>query len=686
MWVLRRLLQLLIAFGLLFSSASHAIENATISIGTWSSAALDAQNLQSAFTLLPNGIALTLTAESLELPAPVGRISAFSLVCPSVVMQSEKISCKAGRLAFSHPLLGQQTLRFELSAEPDIEQFRLSLFDITLGDGQLQLKAQFDAKVWQLEATGQAMQLGTAISLLADILRVSPPALLDNYQPDARTEIQLKASGRAAQPESVALDVQFSQLNFSDAAGLAVAEAIDGELTLVADYQQQWQWQQQLSITAGQTYVDPIFVDFETAPLTLSSEGQWDSTTNQIAVNQFALQHQSHLAAQGQFELSDWQPQTAAVAFQTEQLDTTYQTWLKPFFVGAALGDLTLNGKLQGNLALQAENYQFAVELNDVDVIDKQQRFAIVGLNGNAGWGNTSEQMPVEINWQSLAIGPIPIGAATITASVEERQFVLLQPLRLPLFDGALLINAFNLLSAEDATRWEFDGLLTPVSMSSISAALGWPILEGKLSGIIPSVRYLNEQIKVDGALQVGVFGGTAIVRDLLLVSPFGSLPQLQANIDMQQLDLALITQTFDFGKITGNIDGFIHDLRLSNWQLVQFNASFFTSAEPGRRRISQRAVDNLTQVGGGVGGLLSRGFMGFFEDFSYSKMGLSCRLMNEICQMSGVEDAEQGYYIVKGGGLPPWINVIGFTRRVDWPDLLARLQAVKDSEGPIIE
>ena len=38
------------------------------------------------------------------------------------------------------------------------------------------------------------------------------------------------------------------------------------------------------------------------------------------------------------------------------------------------------------------------------------------------------------------------------------------------------------------------------------------------------------------------------------------------------------------------------------------------------------------------------------------------------------------------GGGLPPWIDVIGYTRRVDWADLLERIKAVQNSSGPIIE
>jgi hypothetical protein len=52
---------------------------------------------------------------------------------------------------------------------------------------------------------------------------------------------------------------------------------------------------------------------------------------------------------------------------------------------------------------------------------------------------------------------------------------------------------------------------------------------------------------------------------------------------------------------------------------------------------------------------------------------------------MSGVGEADKGYYIVKGGGLPPRINVVGYTSRVDWPDLIDRLKAVSNSSEPIV-
>ena len=200
-------------------------------------------------------------------------------------------------------------------------------------------------------------------------------------------------------------------------------------------------------------------------------------------------------------------------------------------------------------------------------------------------------------------------------------------------------------------------------------------------------MSYVNQQIQVDGALMVKLFEGTTVIRDLRLDKPFGALPQLYANVDLTGLDLETLTRTFDFGKITGKLDGHLTNLRLSNWQPVQFDAYFATpEGDKSRRRISQKAIDNLSQIGGGVGGILSRSFLRFFEDFSYQKLGLSCILRNETCLMSGVGEAKQGYYIVKGGGLPPRINVVGYTRQVDWPDLIERLKAVSQSSGPVIQ
>jgi hypothetical protein len=219
---------------------------------------------------------------------------------------------------------------------------------------------------------------------------------------------------------------------------------------------------------------------------------------------------------------------------------------------------------------------------------------------------------------------------------------------------------------------------LTPVSLAELSNRLAWPAFSGSLSGVIPSVRYAGGNITVDGTLSMQAFDGTVLISDLKLSQPFGVVPRATADINASNLSLDALTRTFSFGNIQGRLDGRVDNLVLENWQPAEFDAKFATpEGDTSRHRISQRAVENLASLGG-AGRVLSSTVLRFFESFSYDRLGISCRLRNGICEMGGIESAERGYYIVKGGGLPPRIDVLGFNDRVDWNKLVARLKAAR--------
>ncbi|HAD32534.1 MAG TPA: hypothetical protein DCE77_13235, partial [Methylophaga sp.] len=437
----------------------------------------------------------------------------------------------------------------------------------------------------------------------------------------------------------------------------------------------------------GQTYFEPIFLDLAEHSVTLSSEGQFNNANKTWQINDVEFSQSTSISANAELNGKATQLTHLQMDLRSTDLAQLYKDWLQPFIPGSSLSHLQTSGELTASLQWQPEQYLFQMNLQSVTIVDDAGRFAIDNLEGELGWTNQESVIPIDLRWNSASILSLPLGGSTLQAEASQNQ-IQFSNLSVPILDGALSLNDFQLsLDEEQGRSWQFEGLLSPISMDQLSPLLGWPTLQGKLSGMIPKVSYADEEITVDGALLLKLFDGTTVIRDLRLQQPFGSLPQLYANIDINRLDLQTLTNTFDFGNISGKLDGRIHNLRLSNWQPVQFDALFETPEEdPGRRRISQRAVNNLSQIGGGPAAILSRGFMGLFEDFSYSKIGLSCRLMNSVCQMDGIEPAEQGYYIVKGGGLPPWINVIGYNREVDWPELIARLKAVSQSDGPVIQ
>jgi hypothetical protein len=158
------------------------------------------------------------------------------------------------------------------------------------------------------------------------------------------------------------------------------------------------------------------------------------------------------------------------------------------------------------------------------------------------------------------------------------------------------------------------------------------------------------------------VFDGTIVAKQVRLFDPFGKASRMHADLDMRGLDLDLLTRTFSFGNITGRIDAQVSGLELANWQPVTFDARVESSAGDYPRKISQTAVQNI------------------------SALGLSCKLKNNVCEMGGVEEAPQGYVIVKGGGIPA-ITVIGYNRYVSWQELIDRLKRImQDNVHAIVE
>src|SRR3546814_4460494 len=102
----------------------------------------------------------------------------------------------------------------------------------------------------------------------------------------------------------------------------------------------------------------------------------------------------------------------------------------------------------------------------------------------------------------------------------------------------------------------------------------------------------------------------------------------------MHELERRGITEVFDVGSSGGRLDGHSEGLRLVDWSPVTFDAELHTVRRRGvRQRISQRAVQNISSVGdASFAGSLQARLIGLFDDFGYSRIGISCRLANQVC------------------------------------------------------
>jgi len=377
----------------------------------------------------------------------------------------------------------------------------------------------------------------------------------------------------------------------------------------------------------------------------------------------------------------------AEINIKNASLENVYINYLQPV-LSHELSQMDINGIANAHFTIdnkQLSDYEISLSSVNAEHTPEVGKSKYLILNMNARIDSSSADSYLNFSDANF-LDVLSFGETNFPLKVGMNSIKLTEPTPLPVFDGNLLIREFSIDKANESLSVNFKGVLSPVSLSLLTQALDWPLMDGMISGVIPSVTYNDGNVKLDGALQINAFDGNISVRNVEASHLLSSWPVLNADIKLTGINLERLTNTFEFGRITGLMDGSIDQLILENWEPTQFNAIFETSDKSKTKRISQKAVDNISNLGGvGVAGALSRTFMRFFDDFGYDKIGISCKLKNSICEMDGVEPANQGYYLVKGGGIPR-IDIIGFNRSTNWDILLDRLIHISDAGTPDIQ
>ncbi len=516
---------------------------------------------------------------------------------------------------------------------------------------------------------------GLAPSPMALSFRYLPPAL--TFSLDAiplRRFRDLTLEGRMAlsgdiRPAGLSVTARVEQGGFSDGQGLREGEAIGASLALDARREGAWAFTSRLSATEGLAYIDPFTLDLTAHPTTLDAHG---ILKKQKLAFDFSGHVQGILKARGQGTLSLEGPALEGLRLQIPPtpLPPFYETFLQPLLLGTALQDLRTSGRF--SLQLLDKAYLSArAQLAGIALEDAGGRFGVEGLAGILAYSERGEPES-RLGWERGRFYRIPFGGSQVRFLLQGRRLTIPEPFLLPVLDGLLRIERFA-GEMKGALNWSFQGLLTPVSMEALCKALGWPIMGGKLSAFAPQVSYQGDRLTVEGAMLLRIFDGAVVIRHLTLDRPFGTAPTLRADIAIKGLDLYKLTQAFDFGSIQGRLDGYIKGLTLVDWEPVAFDAFLHTpEKDPSPHRISQKAVKHLAEIGGGV---FAKGLLTVFKRFAYKRLGIRCRLAKGVCHMDGIAPAKKGYYIVQGGLGLPSIDVIGYTREVDWKALVERLK-----------
>ncbi|WP_329740523.1 hypothetical protein [Dyella sp. A6] len=479
-------------------------------------------------------------------------------------------------------------------------------------------------------------------------------------------------------------DFSLTKLGFDSPAGTLAGQGLDGQGRLGIDTTgASSRIEFDGSLRNGQLLLGSLFANLPSHPVQLGLGA--DVSRGAIAFNRLRISDPDALQLDGSLAFD------ARGRLQRLRLDRfhasfplAYQRYGQAWLNTLGLPKLQIAGQLDGRLDLRPAGWHsFSFHTGGLDVADGSGRLSVVDLRGGLDWAAQGDRPATTLGWDSLKLYRIANGETVSHWRSRNGSLALQQPLIVPVFGGQLRVPMLTWRpAAAKGQRLATSLVLTGVDMGDFSKAMGWPQFPGTLAGAIPSLRWVKDRIVFDGGLSLNVFGGFVDITQMTLQQPFGVSPVLTGNIALRQIDLGALTSVFDFGGITGRMNGSIDNLRLVDWTPVAFQASLLAGSGG---RISQRAVNNLTAVGGGgmVGGLQGA-VLRLFKNFDYERIGLSCTLQANVCQMGGLDSRAGGYTIVDGSGLPH-LQVIGHQTRVDWPTLVRRLKAAIQGSGPVI-
>ena len=680
-------------------------------------------------------LSLVARASALRLPAPLHNANAARLLCPRAQLAAGRWRCSNASVQIE--FRDRDALRFQASASfnPGDRTLRLSVKNQPFAGGMLSI---------EFASPGRGLDIDARFSGLSVVVLQQFAALFGHVLPSTASAGEVSGTLRVHDTKglrALTFNMRLEAGAFSDESGSNAAEgvrlrtALSAHMALHGSGEEGiWHCDSNTALEAGVVYIAPLLLEVgvpqinasasatalpDAGLITVRARGQW-SPDGRVQIAELALRDANVVQLNASMELvtaPQLMVQRMAIDIPEQAIAALYMRYLKPF-AGAGLGaDLRVEGVASAHVewshsARGEVEIVSSARIKHLDLGDAAGQFSILGLHGELFWHSrevakerliASAATPLHdelaavdarlatkdrsiLQWQSVQLRALELGAGTVNLRLAGRDVDLLAPLQIDLLDGAVQVERLRGRAMGTAQQHlEMQLSLLPISLQRLSDRLAWLPLSGSIAGQIPKLILSGDSLRVDGDVHMELFDGKARISNMHIANPFSAVSRLHADLFVAGIDLGILSRAFSFGQIDGRLDGEVRDLILEGWQPVAFDAVLVTPpGDTSRNRISQRAVDNLASLGGAQA-VLSSTFLRFFKEFSYARLGLRCRLRRGVCEMGGVAPAAPGYYIVEGGGLPPRVDVVGFNRHVDWNTLLDRLKAVSNSAGPVI-
>jgi hypothetical protein len=364
-----------------------------------------------------------------------------------------------------------------------------------------------------------------------------------------------------------------------------------------------------------------------------------------------------------------------------------------PFFNRIESGG-RLRARVAGRLAGDAVTASGVLQLEDVRIEGTEGVVGALGLDLDfpfdlvLGPGGAGDARPISgeprigrVQFDALELGGLLVPATETGLRVVADSLALEEPLAISLLGGAIGFEELVLEDLLRPTRRLRSGILVAgIELGEAARAFDVVPLEGRLDGYLPEVVVSPDLLDVRGGGEIAVFGGMVRFGDISGEDILTRFPKLSFSVEFEEIDLLRVTHTFDFGEMSGIVEGHLHDCELFRWVPTRFDAELRTVRRPGvRRSINVKAINNLAILGtGGRITIFDRGIHKFLDTYTYDALGIRMNLNNDVFLLRGLERRGTRELFLKGR-FPFPIDIVNVQpgRSVSFRSMLDRLQSL---------
>lgn len=289
------------------------------------------------------------------------------------------------------------------------------------------------------------------------------------------------------------------------------------------------------------------------------------------------------------------------------------------------------------------------------------------------------------LTFHQLLLPSWTLSDISLQGAVVDNAFTLKDHLILPVFGGTIDLSQLHFQHPFSDQRQLSAALqIKPLDLQALTKTYGPVPIAGKLSGSFPRIFLQGDRVETKGEITIQAFGGNIQVVNIGAGNLFSPIPSLYLTLIGKGLDLAQITKSFGFGLITGTLDVYLYELELVNGEPQSFEAVIETVEQSGKeQRISIDAIEQLTTLEGGSGSVFDKSFYGFFQEYSYEKIGIWAKLQHDTFFLRGMLRRGDQELFLKGRGLPR-LDIVNHAppQGVSFKEMVKRLQRIGATSG----